>query len=301
MVGRQTPFLALIVPLILVLMVDGKRGVRQAWPAAAGRRRYLRRRPVRVSNYISVELTDIVAALASAAPSSRFMRVWQPGEPLAGRGRRGASGRPAVAGGAVARPRSSSGRSAARRRDARTRARDRCGAYAPYLIIIVVFVVAQIPAPVKDVLAKAPGPRRSTGPAWTSSTARASRSPAITFKLNCLPAAGTLLLISGLLTMLVLRVGPARPLRVYGRTLDQLKWAILTVIAVLALAYVMNLSGQTITLGCGRPARAAFFAFLSPLLGWLGVAVTGLGHVLELAVRRPAGGRREGRRACPRR
>ena len=66
-----------------------------------------------------------------------------------------------------------------------------------------------------------------------------------------------------------------RALRVFGATLDQLKWAILTVAAVLALAYVMNLSGQTITLGLWAAGAGSVFAFLSPLIGWLGVAVTG--------------------------
>jgi lactate permease len=55
----------------------------------------------------------------------------------------------------------------------------------------------------------------------------------------------------------------------------QLRWAIVTVMAVLALAYVMNLSGQTITLGTWAAGAGAFFAFLSPLIGWFGTAVTG--------------------------
>ena len=59
---------------------------------------------------------------------------------------------------------------------------------------------------------------------------------ATTFRLNRLSAAGTLLLISGLLTMLALKVSPRRALQVYGKTLDQLKWATLTVASVLALA-----------------------------------------------------------------
>ena len=45
--------------------------------------------------------------------------------------------------------------------------------------------------------------------------------------------------------------------------------------AVLALAYVMNLSGQTITLGTWAAGAGGFFAFLSPLIGWFGTAVTG--------------------------
>jgi lactate permease len=64
-------------------------------------------------------------------------------------------------------------------------------------------------------------------------------------------------------------------LRVYGRSLDQLKWATLTVATVLALAYVMNLSGQTITLGLWIAGAGGVLGLLSPIIGWLGVAVTG--------------------------
>jgi lactate permease len=97
----------------------------------------------------------------------------------------------------------------------------------------------------------------------------------LTFNLNWLPAAGTLMLISGLITMVALRLSPGRAVSVFGATVNQLKWAIVTVAAVLALAYVMNQSGQTITLGLWAAGAGAFFAFLSPLIGWLGVAVTG--------------------------
>jgi lactate permease len=73
----------------------------------------------------------------------------------------------------------------------------------------------------------------------------------------------------------VLRVSPLRALRVYGRTLNQLKWATLTVATVLALAYVMNFSAQTLTLGQWIAGAGGVLAFLSPIIGWLGVAVTG--------------------------
>jgi lactate permease len=55
----------------------------------------------------------------------------------------------------------------------------------------------------------------------------------------------------------------------------ELRWAIATVATVLAIAYVMNLSGQTITIGQWLAGAGGAFAFLSPLLGWFGVAVTG--------------------------
>ena len=76
--------------------------------------------------------------------------------------------------------------------------------------------------------------------------------------------------------MVALRVYARRALGPTARTLNQLKWAIAHRAAVLALAYVMNLSGaDDHARHTGSPAPAARFAFLSPILGWLGVAVTG--------------------------
>jgi lactate permease len=83
------------------------------------------------------------------------------------------------------------------------------------------------------------------------------------------------MLIAGVITMVALRLSVPRALKAYGATLHQLRWAIVTVMTVLALAFVMNLSGQTITLGTWMAAAGGAFALLSPILGWLGVAVTG--------------------------
>src|SRR5215207_3058375 len=98
MVGRQTPLLALFVPLILVGMVDGRRGVRAVWPAALVGGVSFAIGQFVCSNYLSVELTDIVASLLSVAAMVGFLRVWQPSDPLLVEG--GAAGRPAIAGAA---------------------------------------------------------------------------------------------------------------------------------------------------------------------------------------------------------
>jgi lactate permease len=127
--------------------------------------------------------------------------------------------------------------------------------------------------PIKDFLESAT--REFTWPGLNVTDADGEAVSSATFKFNWLSAAGTLLLVAGLLTMLALRVSPARALNVYGRTLNQLKWATLTVAAVLSLAYVMNLSGQTITLGLWIAGAGGILAFLSSIIGWLGVAVTG--------------------------
>jgi lactate permease len=268
MVGRQTPFFAILVPFILIAIVDGRRGLREAWPAALVGGTVFAALQFATSNYISVELTDIVASLGSAAALVALMQVWAPSEPVRGR----FSGpRPAIAGASVHSP--TLEREVKRR--GRTTGAPRgevLRAYAPYIIIIAVLGIAQISS-IKSALDTVT--KEFSWPGLHVLNSKGEAPSSITFKFNWLSAAGTLLLISGVLSMPVLRMGIGRALRSYVATLDQLKSAIVTVMAVLALAYVMNLSGETITLGTWAAGAGGFFAFLSPLLGWLGTAVTG--------------------------
>ncbi|MDQ5832192.1 MAG: L-lactate permease, partial [Actinomycetota bacterium] len=274
MVGRQTPVLALIVPLILVGMVDGARGVRQAWPAAVVGGFVFAVAQFLCSNYVSVELTDIAASLLATGAIVLLLQVWEPSEPLVGdEDDGGRFQKPAVAGAEGHDP---AMEEEVRRHDDSVKdpPGDVIRAYAPYLIIIAIFALAQIPA-IKDALAESPWTTTFQWPGLDVQSTDGEPLSSLTYNFNWLPAAGTLLLIAGLITMAVLKVSPGRAVKVAGRSLDQLKWAIVTVAAVLALAYVMNQSGQTITLGLWAAGAGAAFAFLSALIGWLGVAVTG--------------------------
>src|SRR4051794_14585880 len=332
MVGRQTPILAAVVPLILVFVADGRRGLRETWaPALAagvsfGLAQFL------ASNYVSVPLTDIIGALVSAAVVVLMVRgrrdqvpahamASAPGTTADGRGNavvatavaalgapgRGARGPPPAmppAGG----PRAAGGENPGaatpgggpvstageelgdapgrqRPRDRGTPPTEAAGelpytraevarAYAPYVIIIVLFVLANL-APVKAALAEKPWTAPFAWPGLHVLNPSGKPVTTTTFAFGWLPAAGTLLLIAGILTAIVLRIPARRALAAYGRTYAELKWAIVTVMAVLALAYVMNLSGQTASLGAFLARTGSFFAFLSPILGWIGVAVTG--------------------------
>jgi lactate permease len=277
MVGRQTPALALVVPLILVGMVDGRRGIRAAWPAAVVGGVAFAVGQFACSNYLSVELTDIVAALIAAAAIVTLLRVWQPGEIISA-----PSGpRPAMAGGEGTVDQRRFEKEAQLRSDTtpdgkpvRDTPRDVWVAYAPYAIIIAVFALAQISRlPFKEFLEGRT--KEFSWPGLDVLNGDGEAPTSQTFKFNWAAAGGTMLLVSGLLTMIVLRENVARAARTYLRTLDQLKWAILTVAAVLGVAYVMNLSGQTITIGQWLAGAGGLFAFLSPILGWFGVAVTG--------------------------
>src|SRR3954463_4113856 len=268
MVGRQTPILALFVPLVLVGMVDGMRGVRQAWPAAIVGGLTFAVAQFACSNYLSVELTDIIASLLGAGAIVALLQVWSPSEPLLGETR---FDRPATAGPAASDP---ALEAEIRRKDGDgpDSRSDVIAAFAPYILIIAILSIAQW-GPIKDFL---DGLTKSFDwPGLNVLNAKGEAPTSATYKFNWASAAGTLLLVAGLLTMLWLRVKPGRALRIYGETLNPLKWATLTVAAVLALAYVMNLSAQTLTIGNWIAGAGGILAFLSPIIGWLGVAVTG--------------------------
>ena len=294
-VGRQTPLLALFIPLVLVFMVDGRRGVRQTWLPALVAGVTFAIGQFLCSNYFIVELTDIVASLVAVVALVALLRVWQPSEIVAvetldedemrGRidtataeahrvegvqgsgGRARSAGLPTAGGVTVA----GVGGTAADRLPVDSRA-EIFRAYAPYAMIIVVFALSQVPF-IKDALAN--GVYLFNWPGLNIVNPDGEAVAATTFNFNWLPAGGTLVLISGLLTIPILKLSPARAFAAYVKTYDQLKWALVTVMAVLGLAYVMNLSGQTITIGQWMAGAGGLFALFSPVLGWLGVAVTG--------------------------
>src|SRR6266498_3194638 len=293
MTGRQTSLIAFIVPFILLYIADGRRGLRQAWPVAltAGVSFAISQAIFSSLNY---KLCDIYAALISVTAVLLLTRVWKPREQL-----QFETGMPEpvpVAGGAVDDP-------AYVRKQGRPEgdsAVDVIKAFAPYAIIVAVFSIAQLTIKGANVKALLNPPAPKT-PHWTTvdwlgtkyewinwTTVRfqwpglhflppgkgTTESPATIYTLNWLGATGTLLFISGLLTMLVLGVGVGRAARIYGRTLRQFNWAIVTILLLFALAYLMQFSGQTNSLGSFLARSGAFFAFLSPIVGWFGVAIT---------------------------
>ncbi len=252
-VGRQTPLLALVVPLLLVIIVDGKRGLRDTWlPAlvcgvAFGLVQFL------ASNYVAPQLADIGAALAGAAalvalPQSR-RRV-----PEAVRIGLGTGG---------------TATGEAPPEDSRN---DVVKAYLPYALIIVIFSLAVLP-PIKKLLDKATW--KFHWPGLNVAGPNGKPVSGNTFSLPFLNTGGTLVLLAGLITAAILAVSASGTAQEWLATVKELRFAILTVTGVLALAYVMNLSGQTTTIGTFIAAAGAGLAFLSPVLGWFGVAVSG--------------------------
>ena len=167
----------------------------------------------------------------SAVAIVALLQVWQPSEPLTGG--RGAP-RPAIAGGATGDTKFE--QMVHRRSDATHDTRlDVIEAYAPYVIIIAVLSIAQIGF-VKGALA---GPTQAFDwPGLDVRNPKGDQLSSVTYNFNWLGATGTLMFISGVLTAIALRLNPRHALHAYGATLKQLKWAIVTVAAVLGRSEV---------------------------------------------------------------
>ncbi|GAA1965012.1 L-lactate permease [Terrabacter lapilli] len=294
-VGRQTPILGLFVPMALVFIIDRGRGVRATLPATLTCGIAFAVAQFATSNYFSTQLTDIVASLVGAASVVLLLRFWQPAESyveapepeLAALGTSNhrrhvhtgshvVEGVPAASIGGSDHP---IGRGTgtvedlsardANRHDSRA---DVLRAYAPYLLIIAIFSLSQIPA----VASFLGAPTKSfQWPGLHLQTPSGKPSTLPTFKFNWLSAAGTLMIVAGLLTIPAIGIPWRKAVKAYGDTYRQLGAAIFTVMAVLGLAYVMNASGQTASLGAWLAGAGSAFALLSPILGWIGVAVTG--------------------------
>ena len=297
MVGRQTPILAVFVPLVLVFMVDGKRGIREAWLPAVVVGLAFSIGQFLTSNFWNYQVADIVASFAGALAVVALLRVWSPSEVLGTDGissgdtaRTRAVAQPARVGtstgagggGSAAvvdeddpEPPSHVGRDGADAGQATgpVTGRETLMAFAPYLIGVALFTRVSF-GPLKTYLDTHSG-WKFQWPGLDILNAAGKTPAAATFNLNVFTAAGTVLLVAGILTALVYRVRPGKAAAALGKVVVDFRYTILTVVAVLALAYVMNFSGQTGTLGTALAETGAFFAFLSAVVGWIGVAVTG--------------------------
>ena len=282
-VGHQAPIIAIFVPLLLVFMVDGRRGVRQTWPAAVVIGLAFAITQWVSATWISVEMTDIIASLVSLAVAVAFLRTWQPtgGDEAAESlqvereqqfALAGADG-PATGGGSA-----DAYQITPEELDSQARAltpRRIAWAMFPYVLVVAVFSIAKLVPAVDTWLTgtnvKIPWP----GLAGEVLTHDGSVNASATYSFSWLSSPGTMLLACAVVVALAYGIGFSGLAAEMKETAVKMRWAFVTVASVLALAYVMNLSGQTITIGAWIAGTGTAFAFLSPLLGWLGTAVTG--------------------------
>jgi L-lactate transport len=249
-VGKICAPISLFVPSYLMLVMGGIGALRAVFPAALVCGICFAGTQFLVSTYVGPYLTDILASLAAILSLLALLSVWRPKGPFNE---------------AITLPPKAERRLVIR-------------AWSPY-ILLVIFVLLWGYPPFKAILDKATiaipwpgldGAIRRLPPV----VAKAAPYPA-KFTFNILSASGTSALFATLCAALVLRVPVSQLLASVGRTARNLSFSILTMAAVLALAYVMNYSGATATLGLALATTGVFFPFFGALLGWLGVFLTG--------------------------
>ena len=252
MVGRQLPFLSVLIPFWLVFTMSGLRGIKEVWPAALVSGGTFAIAQWWSSNHLGPLLPDIISSLCSIVCLVAFLRIWKPASVFRFRDERGAT-------------------------TERVRSPDAVRvlkAWSPFLVLTIL-VGNWGTRPVKAVLDQVtfvfPFPlihnavvNPSTGTAVAS-----------IYTVNWLSATGSVILIAGLVSLLVTRMPFVSAAALFGRTLRSLALPMVTIAAVLGLAYVGNSSGMTTTMGMALASSGRIFPLFSPLLGWLGVFMTG--------------------------
>jgi lactate permease len=273
MVGRQTPLLALIIPAMLVTVMSGFRRMLEVWPVIAVSGIAFAGTQFVVSNVLGPELADLLAALLTVVAVVGLLSFWRPSSEWHFENEPAAEERESYETPPLGRT---------------------LHAWSPFIIIVALFLLVQVP-PIKDAVSGVQTavnfPSAAVDPTtglpvvpWPGLDGQVEQQPPVvpeaapysaSYATNWLSAAGTIILIADIIALAVLGVGPGRALRIYGQTLKQLWSAILTIASILGLAYLLNYSGVTYTLGLAFAATGVLFPFFASFIGWLGVALTG--------------------------
>jgi lactate permease len=255
MVGRQLPFFSLIVPFWLVAAQVGWRGMVQVWPACLVCGGSFGLAQFAVSNYHGPWLVDIVAAVVSILCLVVLLQWWKPGKETAADLSATAIETPAHV--------------------------ERSG-FRPWLpwVLLAVFVALWKVKPIEAWLKAAANwsfevPLIFQGILKMPPVAPRPEFEKGVYDFQFLAATGTALLFAGILAGLLLGVRFREIARIYWQTLIRVRISLITIALMLALGYVTRYGGTDTTMGLAFAATGPWFPFFSPLLGWLGVALTG--------------------------
>lgn len=262
MAGHMLPPLSLFIPFFLVFLMNGFKGVKETWPAC-----FVAGGSFAIVQFITAtqlgpELPDIASAVVSIACVAIFLRFWKPKNVFKFDEEVGGNTKLEVK---------------------KHSAKEIVLAWMPFVILIAVIIVWT--QPWFKALFAAGGPLSAlvlkfnfsdlaniiqTTPVVTENKAVKS-----VFEIPLINTVGTSILIVALITMVMLKVKVSTAVSTFGETLNEMKFAILTISLVVGFAYVSNYSGISATLALALAETGNAFAFFSPIVGWIGVFLTG--------------------------
>ncbi len=256
MVGRQLPVFSLIVPFWLIWAMAGWKSMREVWPACLVSGATFGLFQFLVSNYHGPWLVDIIAALVSIGSLVILLRFWRP--PTTWRfDHDDATGSQTM----------THSRAVVLR------------AWMPWVVLSILVFIWGLPSfkAWLDSLSigRWPVPFLHQQVFRAPPVVAEPRAEDAIFVFNWLSATGTSLILAGIVagTLLGVRLGTLA--RLFVRTLWRVRWSLVTIAAMMALGFTTRYGGLDAAMGFAFASTGVLFPFFSPLLGWLGVALTG--------------------------
>ncbi|HCO6446283.1 TPA: L-lactate permease [Escherichia coli] len=261
MVGRQLPFLTIIVLFWIMAIMDGLRGIKETWPAVLVAGGSFAIAQFLSSNFLGPELPDIISSLVSLVCLTLFLKRWQPVHIFR------------------------FDNTPYQNTDSSPLSRSQViRAWSPFLFLTATVTLWSLPsfktlfAPggtLHDLVITVPVPYLDKLIARMPPVVSEATAYAAVFKFDWFSATGTAILFAALLSVIWLKMKPSDAVSTFGSTLKELALPVYSIGMVLAFAFISNYSGLSSTLALALAQTGSAFTFFSPFLGWLGVFLTG--------------------------
>ncbi|MEC2057723.1 lactate permease LctP family transporter [Peribacillus psychrosaccharolyticus] len=276
MVGRQLPFLSIFIPFYLIVIMAGFKKALEVMPAILVTGITFSLTQFLSSNYLGPELPDILSALVSILVLGIFLKFWKPKTIF-----RFSAEKELASTLAVNEP----------DEDQPHTDKQILKAWSPFFILTAIISIWGIPVVKQALTGHYEGSNlfltglNSIGQVFTFIpnvpllnnkviNVAGDAVPAF-YKLEFLGAAGTAVLIAAIITKFIFQISWKDWLLTFAETLSELKFPIITIASVVGYAYVTNASGMSTAMGMILAKTGVLFPFFSPILGWLGVFITG--------------------------
>ncbi len=267
MVGRQLPFMVIIVLFWIMAIMDGWRGVKETWPAVIVGGGSFAIAQYLTSNFVGPELPDITAAIASLVSLTILLRFWQPKHIFR-----------------FANEDSNIDENLAEQKLKKYSIAQIAKAWSPFAILTAMVTIWSV-KPFKDLFTKDGALHDMVISIKVPYLHQlVQKMPPVVpeikdydaiYKFDWFSATGTAILIAAIITIIFLKMKPKEAVITFGETVNELKIPIYSIGMVLAFAFIANYSGMSATLALALAHTGQAFTFFSPFLGWLGVFLTG--------------------------
>ncbi|MBZ0154840.1 MAG: lactate permease LctP family transporter [Alphaproteobacteria bacterium] len=251
LVGLNLLFLSAVIPFYIVALMDGWKGVKEVWPALLVCGLSFGISQWWTAARLGPFLPDIIASLVSLTLLAGLLKFWKP-----------------RTSGQFSHEATDSGRESPRYTGGQV-----FSAWAPFMILTLLVAAWGIPS-VRQTLDSLATVRAEMPGLHNRVVQDGVPLPAV-FTFNYPGAAGTAILLAGIASLLMLRVPFSEGAAIFLRTIKTMRFPIITISSVLGFAYLSNFSGISVALGNAFAGTGPLFPFFSPLIGWLGVFITG--------------------------